>query len=1190
MLDSLTEIVGNVIGTIFPSRSASVLKKLLPRVEQINVLEPKIAKLTDREMREKTNEFRAKIAEIRAGDPDAIKTLKVEKYLDEILAEAFALVREAGKRSLGMRHFDVQLVGGMVLHGMASPLKEAQNRGMISEMVTGEGKTLVATLPSYLNALQRLDDEYAYVHVVTVNDYLAKRDSDWNRPLFELLGMKCGAIQSQMDSFERHEIYSRDIVYGTNSEFGFDYLRDNMKMEPEKQCQKVRHYGIIDEVDSILIDEARTPLIISGGAEDELTERYRIAAELAAHLKPTTLEEQFRIEDLRIHGQFEEPKDGDYMVDEKDHTVTLTARGIHECEKYLKIDNFYTGKHMDWPRYIDNALKAKELYKKDDKYGIFETKDRHTGGTKLEVVIVDEQTGRPMYGRRWSDGLHQAVEAKEILAGEKISMEAETHTLATVTIQNFFKMYKKLAGMTGTAVTESREFGQIYKLEVCSIPTNRPMRRLNYPDVIYGSEKEKWEAICQEIEDVHATGRPVLVGTTSVEKSEVLAGMLERRGFREKVDFNLLNAKQHAREALIIEVAGKLGAITVATNMAGRGTDIVLGRFSHADLVAHWQALKLLPEKFDLSRPREEIDEHLIGVFLKQYDKELFDKTPQEERKKALEKWWREHNQSPLKLAESVKELGGLHIIGSERHEARRIDNQLRGRSGRQGDPGSSRFFLSLDDDLMRIFAKDWVRNFLKASGMKDGVPLESRMVSRSIEKAQRRVEEHHFGTRKRLLEYDEVMNEQRKLIYGLRQKVLESRELRETMQSWLEDVVALAVERECVENPPPPESLMKLADWARRKFGVELTTTELSGKSPDEIEDLVIARVKAAYEEKDKALGEMETPKDKALRYSEAELKQPIEALSEMARWRAAEAIGEGAKVDAISTTDIRARVEGLVFANLRALRAKDEKFVSALDAVRAKGFEYGPSELNLTIEAMAKVICGKIAAEMKVDAKTVEVDLDYITSNALPSVITVPQKERQMRLIERFLLLDIIDSKWKDHLQTMDSLREGIYLRSYAQKDPKLEYKREGFDAFQEMFTSMKEQTTDMILKMQMSKEVAQQDVASVWHEDQAQAIHEEAGSLFSGKQPTTGVPPVGAGSAEMQAQSEHGGEKLKPVETIRKTERAPGPNDPCPCGSGKKYKKCHGPTGGWDGPTDGTIPARQTREHKGEAKIGG
>ncbi|MEI6235542.1 MAG: preprotein translocase subunit SecA [Planctomycetota bacterium] len=1180
MLEAVTEIVGNVIGTIFPSRSASVLKKLAPRIEVINALESKTAKLTDAQLKGKTVEFRQRIAEIRAADPLAIENLKVERYLDEILPEAFALVREAGKRALGMRHFDVQLIGGMVLHGHASPLKVNQNRGMISEMVTGEGKTLVATLPSYLNALQRLGDEYAYVHVVTVNDYLAKRDSDWNRPVFELLGMKCGAIQSNMESFERHDIYSRDIVYGTNSEFGFDYLRDNMKMDPEKQCQKIRHMAIIDEVDSILIDEARTPLIISGGAAEEMSENYKIAAELAEHLKPTTEAEKDRIEALRLQGQFEEPQNGHYMVDEKDHTVTLTTEGIRECERYLKIDNMYKGANIEWQHYVDNALKAKELYSKGDEYVV----DTGREG-KLEVVIVDEFTGRKMYGRRWSDGLHQAVESKEILAGEKIEMEAETHTLATITIQNFFKMFKKLGGMTGTALTESREFGQIYKLEVCSIPTNRPMRRVNFPDVIYGSEREKWEAICQEIEDVNATGRPILVGTTSVEKSEMLAGLLERRGLKGR--FEVLNAKQHAREAVIVEKAGKIGAITVATNMAGRGTDIVLGRFSKDDLLAHWQKLKLAPERFELNRSQAEIDEHLTGFWLKYYDKDLFDKTPQDKRAEVLAKWLKDNSHSPLRWAESVKELGGLHIIGSERHEARRIDNQLRGRSGRQGDPGSSRFFLSLDDDLMRIFAKDWVRDFLKASGMKDGVPLESRMVSRSIEGAQRKVEEHHFGTRKRLLEYDEVMNEQRKLVYGLRQKVLESRELKETMTSWVEDVVTLAVDRECPEGNVTPEGLVKLCEWSKRKFAVEATVAEMTNKGTDEIETLLTERIKAAYEAKEASLGEIESMREKGIRFNDSELKLTIPELNEVLRKKIAAVAGLEVEKIEVDSSRLKSRIETLVIARFMALKLSEAQR-HAIAQAEDNGFQYSANELALTLDGFAAVVCQKVADATGMDAKKIDLDLPTLRINALPNNIPVPHKEQKMRLIERFLLLDVIDSKWKDHLHNMDSLREGIYLRGFAQKDPKLEYKREGFELFENMFTSMKEHVTDMLLRMEMSTEVENQDVTSVWNEDQAQATHAEAGSMFAGQTQTVSgaQAEMGAGSAEMAAQSEHGGEKLKPIDTIRKTTREPGSNEPCPCGSGKKYKKCHGPLGGWDG----VVANRQNREHKGEAKIGG
>ena len=1114
MIDEITELVGNVIGTIFPSRSASVLRKLASRVEQINALEPKISKFSDAEMKGRTAFFRAEIAKIRAQNPKADEDLSIERYLDSILPEAFALVREAGRRAMSMRHFDVQLIGGMVLHGAASPHIVGQNRGMISEMVTGEGKTLVASLPSYLNALPRRPDEYAYVHVVTVNDYLAKRDCDWNRPLFDLLGLTCGSIQAAMDSWDRHAIYACDIVYGTNSEFGFDYLRDNMKMDPEKQVQKKRHMAIIDEVDSILIDEARTPLIISGGDNEEVNERFMQAAQLANQLVPVPNEEKIRIEELRLQGQFEEPKTGHYIVNEKDHTVALTANGIRECERILNIDNFYTGAHMDWPRFIDNALKAKELYKREVKYVVAPGKEG-----KLEVIIVDEFTGRMMNGRRWSDGLHQAVEAKEKLAGEKIELERETQTLATITIQNFFKLYSKLGGMTGTALTEAREFGQIYKLEVVSIPTNRPMKRVNFPDVIYGSEREKWEAICLEIEDVHATGPPDpgrYHFRRKIRNSRRLAGT-------PRTERQVRRAERQAARARSLDRGdrGQLGAITVATNMAGRGTDIVLGHFTFEDLLNHWRSCKvdgqaLAPKDFDVNRTPAEMEEHLIGYWFKIFDKEAFEKTPKEQRKKAFDEWMKKNGRSPMRMnAKTVKELGGLHIIGSERHESRRIDNQLRGRSGRQGDPGSSRFFLSLDDDLMRIFAQEWVRNFLRASGMKDGVPLESKMVSRSIEKAQRRVEEHHFGMRKRLLEYDQVMNEQRKLIYSLRQKVLESRDLKETMTEWLEDVVAMAVQREIgAENTPPQESLVNLSEWAKRKFLLEITPQELGNKGTDEVEDYLLKKVLEAYDAKDLALGEVETPKEKGFRMPVSELNiQDGEAMESVMK-RLAEKLG-------------------------------------------------GPPE-------------GRIDARFS--------EAEQLVSGTL----TYPVKERKMRLLERFLMLDIIDTKWKEHLFSMDSLREGIYLRGYAQKDPKLEYKKEGFALFEEMFVSLKEQASDFILKMQVSEEVEKQEVASVWNEEEAQATHADAGSAFAGAPaPEAGGPPTGEGSAQMEAQSEHGGAQIKAVETIRRSDKEVGPNDPCPCGSGKKYKKCHMYGGGGDN----QPPSRGTpKEHKGEVRLGG
>ncbi|GMV81205.1 MAG: protein translocase subunit SecA [Planctomycetota bacterium] len=1094
-VDDLTEFVGSLIGTVFGSRSAKIVKRLAPRVEAINALEAQFSKLTDAQLGERTVAFRKEIAAIREKDPKADENGKIEQYLDRILHEAFALVREASKRTLGMRHFDVQLIGGMVLHN-----------NTIAEMVTGEGKTLVASLPSYLNALPRRKGEYAYVHVVTVNDYLAKRDCDWNRPIFEMLGMTCGAIQSNMDSWERHPIYACDIVYGTNAEFGFDYLRDNMKLEAERQVQQVRHFAIIDEVDSILIDEARTPLIISGAPEKGEIEKFHVAAKLAAHLKRVPEEEQVRVEELRLQGSFDEPREGHYMVDEKDHGVALTQAGIQESERFLNIDNFYTGQHMDWPHFISNALKAKELYKKGKEYEVTQGREG-----KLEVIIVDEYTGRLMYGRRWSDGLHQSVEAKEILAGERLQLEAESQTLATVTIQNFFKLYKKLAGMTGTAVTESKEFGKIYKLEVASIPTNRPLRRINHADVIYGTEKEKWDAICEEIERFRAAGRPILVGTTSVEKSERLAGQLERRGFRNQ--FSVLNAKYHEKEALIVAKAGELGAVTVATNMAGRGTDILLREFSFEQLIEFWQEVRLsdcdwtlAPRNFETNRSKEEMQAHLDGYWAKNFlDDKTYKETPQELRRKALEKFWDTHGFPHLKLATSVRELGGLHIIGTERHEARRIDNQLRGRSGRQGDPGSSRFFLSLDDDLMRVFAKDWVRDFLRRSGMKDGAAIESKLVSRSIEKAQRRVEEHNFGMRRRLLEYDEVMNEQRKLIYGLRQKVLEWKELKETMTGWLEDVVALTIRAEAGgKDHPGTETLRRIHQAIFKKFDLDVPFERLDGLPLNEVEEIFVKQVQEKYEKRDQELGEMEISREHLVTYTAEEVALPPEQKAAMVRRKLAEASG------------------------------------------------MRPEEINVNDELIA--------------------------SGMLPTTVKSFSKQRKLRLIERFLLLDLMDTKWKEHLQSMDVLREGIHLRGYAQKDPKLEYKREGFELFEEMFNKMKDQAATMVFRLQVDNPVASQQVQSVWNLEKAETIKEDAKSAFE-------AAPATGGSEEMAAHSEHGGADLKAIETIRRSGRKVMPNEACPCGSGKKFKKCHGQFGDtYDG------DASKGAEIRGKAKLGG
>src|SRR3989338_1431101 len=641
---------------VFGTSNERIINKIKPIAAYINSLEPKMMSLTDAEIRQQTDKFKERLTK--------------GETVDDILPEAFATVREASRRVLiapspdspnrTMRHFDVQLIGGVVLH-----------QGKIAEMATGEGKTLVATLPAYLNALTGNG-----VHIVTVNDYLAKRDRDWMSPVYEFLGMKAGAIQSHQEYEEKKAAYLCDITYGTNNEFGFDYLRDNMRIRSEEQVQISRglNYAIVDEVDSILVDEARTHLIISGPAE-ESTEKYYIADRVARRLK--------------VGKHFE--------IKEKERMVHLDEEGIEEVEKQLNVDSLYTGTNMEWPHHIEQALRAHHLFKNDKDYIV----------KNGEVIIVDEFTGRLMEGRVWSDGLHQAVQAKE-----HQRIKEENQTLATITLQNFFRLYKKLAGMTGTAITEAAEFDKIYKLEVVVIPTNKPLHRTNFPDRVYRTEKEKFNAIIKEIVEVHKEGRPILVGTVSIEKSELLSERLRKEG----VEHEVLNAKHHEREAHIIAKAGQRGNLTIATNMAGRGTDIVLG--------------------------------------------------------------------------EGVPTLGGLHIVGTERHEARRIDNQLRGRAGRQGDPGSSRFYVSLQDDLMRIFASERVSSLLKMFGMEEGMAIEHSMVTKSIERAQKKVEEHNFEIRKHLLEYDEVMDEQRKTIYGMRQDALEGKNLRDYVLRMMEDSI----------------------------------------------------------------------------------------------------------------------------------------------------------------------------------------------------------------------------------------------------------------------------------------------------------------------------------------------------------------------------------------------------------------
>jgi preprotein translocase subunit SecA len=911
------------------------------------------------------------------------KYKKVEReVLDGILCDAFAAIREASKRTLGQRHYDVQLIGGVALH-----------RGWISEMVTGEGKTLVATLASYLNALPARG-----VHVITVNDYLAKRDCDSNAPMMEMMGLTMGCIQAHMSNSDRRAAYGSDITYGTNNEFGFDYLRDNMKVDARSQVQQGRrNFCVVDEVDSILIDEARTPLIISGDAT-ESSDAYVIANEVAKKVRG--VEKNRLEEEAKKKGVEKEDleNDWDFVYSEKDHQVILTERGIERVEKLLGKGNIYDSAANNWPHHIEQALRAHNIYKRDKQYVVQEG----------EVIIVDEHTGRLMHGRNWSDGLHQAVEAKE-----GVSIKKETQTLATITLQNYFRLYRKLSGMTGTALTEATEFMKTYRLDVLAVPTNKPLIRKQFGDVVYRTEREKYKAICAEIEAVHALGRPILVGTISVENSERLGDMLNRRG----VHHHVLNAKQHSREAGIVAEAGFIGRVTVATNMAGRGTDILLGKFSDAELLQHWKDTRAAPKDVELDDPKlyEKLLAHWrsyklsTGVTL-------------------YEEWeWRgmlEHFHDSIevegksykipKLCGRVQDLGGLHIIGSERHDSRRIDNQLRGRCGRQGDPGSSRFYLSLQDDLMRIFASDRVSWILEKLGMEEGQEISSGMVTRAIERAQKKVEAHHADMRKNVLEYDQVMDEQRKLVYRERQRLLEGEDTRKGVFLWIERCIDKALR----EYTPDDVSVMEhnvpgLCDWGRKTFGFRILPREL-------------------------------------------------EELQEQAKFNFLQQ-----KVD---------------------------------QAYTIREAEIGPEE---------------------------------------------------MRRLERFIMLQKIDEKWKDHLYGMDQLRGSIGWRGMAQTDPKIAYKKEGYELFQEMWEGLSDEITGLLFRVRpVSKQEEEAKLGSMWKAKEYTAPSEYK-AQFQKK----------AESRQRDAAAAtKGGEDAKP-QTVRRDQPKVGRNDPCPCGSGKKYKKCHG-----------------------------
>ncbi len=894
-------MINTILTKIFGSQHEREVKKLLPVVAAINDLEARIKPLSDDELRAKTAEFRTQLDN---GIP-----------LDDLLIPAFAVAREAAWRAVHMRPFDVQLMGGMVLH-----------KGRIAEMKTGEGKTLVGTLPVYLNAL-----EGKGVHVVTVNDYLARRDSDWMGQIYRFMELSVGVIQHDMLDSDRKRAYGSDVTYGTNNEFGFDYLRDNMKFDLESMVQRGHHYAIVDEVDSILIDEARTPLIISGPSEESIDKYYRIDRIIPRLTKGEEIDE----------GDGKKSTTGDYLVDEKAHQASLTEEGVEKVEQLLGIRNLYDPENMEVIHGVNQALRAHALYQRDVEYLIKDGK----------IVIVDEFTGRMMPGRRWSDGLHQAVEAKE---GVKI--ERENQTLATITFQNYFRMYKKLSGMTGTADTEASEFGQIYKLDVTVIPTNRDMVRDDRGDLVYRTAQEKWNAVVEEIREAQQKGQPVLVGTVSIEKSEMLSKLLNRPP---KVPHVVLNAKYHEREASIVAQAGRKGAVTIATNMAGRGTDIVLG--GNPEGLARSEA-----------DPETELEAYQAAL-------ERYQETCARER-------------------EEVLVAGGLHILGTERHESRRVDNQLRGRSGRQGDPGSSRFYLSLEDDLMRIFGSDRIQGLMGRLGMEEGEAIEHGMVSKAIERAQTQVEGRNFETRKHLLEYDDVMNKQREAIYKLRRDILEGREGRDYVMGLAEDILDGLLDLHCPEKSDPQ-------DW------------DLTGL-----------------------------------------------------------------------------RTEMLAYFN-----------------INAGGMNLDELGIDERRETLWKVIEERYAEK---------------ESRHDPEVI---------RGFERAIMLQSVDTAWKDHLLALDHLKEGIGLRGYGQRDPLQEYKKESFD----LFDMMRERVeNDIVQKLFRFEPMTEEQVI----EQRARQQRAAAPRI------ELSAPPKVEGQRPQQPAANRGEVKV-------------GRNDPCPCGSGKKYKKCHG-----------------------------
>ncbi len=1018
-------MISSALTKIFGTSNERVVKRMMPTVAAIGEWEPKLQGLSDAELREKTVEFRARFAARLEGVPDTAENKEERKAaeaeaLNELLPEAFAVVREAGKRAVGMRHFDVQMIGGMVLHS-----------GKISEMKTGEGKTLVATLPVYLNALAGKG-----VHVVTVNDYLAKRDAEWMGKIYEFLGLKVGVIVHDLDDAQRRDAYAADITYGTNNEFGFDYLRDNMKFELTDCVQRGHYFGIVDEVDSILIDEARTPLIISGPT-DQTTDKYARVNRIIPSLELGEEIEEGETKTLT----------GDYVVDEKHKTISVTDEGWEKIEGLLGIGNIADPENWDFKHHVETAIKAHNLYRNDVEYVV---KDG-------EVIIIDTFTGRPMPGRRWSDGLHQAVEAKE-----GVNIRREDQTLATITFQNYFRMYNKLAGMTGTAETEAAEFDKTYKLDIVVIPTNRPMLRQENQDVVYRTSKEKYFAVAEEIIRLNEAKQPVLVGTTSIEKSELLSQILQRKGVKHVV----LNAKYHEREAEIVAQAGRLGMVTIATNMAGRGTDILLG--GNAEFVTKQDLVKRAQAR-SVSAAEGAISPTAASGMVRFYYQGQEFETTQENWDRAFQV----HQANTKREHEDVLGSGGLHILGTERHESRRIDNQLRGRAGRQGDPGASRFYLSLEDDLMRIFAREWVGPLLQRMGMEEGVPIESGMITRRIEGAQKAVESQNFEARKHLLEYDDVMNKQREAVYGTRRQLLEGLEQKELIQEdYVAGILSSILDEHAPESMHPDQwDVTAIKQKLTEQFGFDADAEgiEFDKLNRHELGDTVFDKLKEKYELKEQIIG------------------------------------------------------------------------------------------------------------------------------------------SQGMRYHERMIMLSVMDGLWKDHLLNMDHLKEGIGLRGYGQQDPLVAYKKESFDMFEGMMTRFQEDTVRYLFLMQIvgpdgqpitrppqPPPTAPQSLpgAPTGSLPPSSAARPTLDNNGHGAQPVERpqhVPslapkqtwrpmPVGETRTtidDMEREFQHkkkreleqariattnGNGASDPVEQRRTGEKV-GRNDPCPCGSGQKFKKCHG-----------------------------